>query len=320
MKKNIVRLELSGPWLFSLTLYIAIALLCPLAVGLHNKLLAQVLKPRSGMYQSTDGLLSAIVSQNEGQQGIFFFLADEPIGIQEYNPAKLSLDSGKHVFIQFNPSLDSPYHAIRIGQNSYNVNGNLTLWLDRAGDTRIDIDNSNPYLTLIHSDPTDKTETIVGFYGITEVIRGTGEMSAILAANQLNRKLSHVIKPYTLGDTALLLNNRPVRRTAVGMSIERNHTCLSPNTLLITDEQLKTVRRERDSNRKAKLLNDTLQANLQNSPLRGQLILRSFSDEEQNQVITLNVATKDVTQILPLSKQIEMNGRSYPACLISSLL
>ncbi len=291
-----------------------------LCFGLSNELQAELIKPRSGMYQSTDGLLSAIVSQNEGEQGIFFFLADEPIGVQEYNPAQLSLDSGRHVFIQFNPSLDSPYHMIRIGQHSYKVHGNLTLWLDRTGNTRIDIDNSNPYLTLIHNDSSDKTEAIVGFYGITEVIRGAGEMSAILAANQLNPKIASIIKPYTLGDKALLLNNRPVQRPTIGLSIERNHTCLSRNTLLIRDEQLKIVQKENNPGLKAKLLSDALEANLQNSPLRGQLILRSFSDKEQNQVITLDIATKDVTQISPLSKQIEMNGKQHPACLISPLL
>lgn len=281
---------------------------------------ADFISPSPGLYQSTDGQAISILSTAEGAQGIFFFRADKPIGIQEFNAETLPLDAGSHIFVGFDPKQSPPYNILRLGATTYKIRGNLTVWLDEQGKTRVDIDNSNPYLTFIHSSDDKHAESIVGFYGGTEVIRGSGEMSAILAANQLNPRIASVIKPYKRGKGTLMLNNRPVHRNRIGLAIHRDHICLSPDTLLITESQMNVVRKQGSAHEKAKRLQASLQANIKNSPIQGQLILRAFSEGNQNEVIALDISTKDVTRIAPLKKEVEFNGQRHPACMISPML
>lgn len=280
---------------------------------------AEFIQTKPGMYQSTDGQVVAVISRDEQAQGIFFFRSTEPIPIQAFDPERLSPENVAHVFVGFEATEERPYSTIRIGNTSYKVLGNLTIWLDDAGRSRIDVDNSNPYLTLIHSSSAPAEESLLGFYGITEVVRGSGELSAVLAANQLNASIAKVIKPYTLGQSALMFGNRPLRRPHVGLAIERNHTCLSQTSLFISDIQLKKVRQQRSVSEKASLLNKMLEANQKRFPLNGYLTLRSINDKANSEVIALDIVSKNVVRVSPLKNDVTFGGRSQPVCLIESM-
>lgn len=288
-------------------------------VILTHQAVAEFIQTKPGMYQSTDGLAVAIISRDENAQGIFFFRSTESIPIQAFDAESLPTEGVSHVFVGFDAAGEHPYSSIRIGKTIYKVLGNLTIWLDEKGESRIDIDNSNPYLTLIHSGKDSKKESLIGFYGITEVVRGSGELSAVLAANQLNPSIAKVIKPYSLGQNSLMFDNRPLRRPTVGLTIERHHTCHSPKTLFISDFQLKEVRQQKTTATKATLLNNFLEANSKAFPLKGHLILRSINEKEDNQVIALDVVSKNVVRVSPLKHDVTFDGRTQPVCLIESM-
>ena len=273
---------------------------------------AEFIQTKPGMYQSTDGIAVAIISRDENAQGIFFFRSVESIPIQEFDAETLPTENVSHVFVSFDAAGEHPYSTIEIGKTKYKVQGNLTIWLDDTGKSRIDIDNSNPYLTLIHSENASLEESLVGFYGITEVVRGSGELSAVLAANQLNPSIAKVIKPYSLGQNSLMFGNRPHRRTNVGLTIERNHTCHSRKTLYISDDQLKKVRQQKTTAEKAALLNNILEANNKTFPLKSHIILRAFNGKEDNQVIAMDIGSKDVVRVSQLKHEVTFDGKSQP--------
>lgn len=245
----------------------------------------------SGVYQSADGHVKVIVGNNDGAQGIFIAHVKNEITPQEFNPEKLPAKDTIHAFISFDPTEENGYHRLTIGDKSVKIVGNLTLQLGEAGGVSVNIDNTAPYLTITQRGQGKAPETLLGFYGTTPVVQGSGALATILTANQLSPEISKVMKPYDLRADGLFLNGKPVEGPQIGLFIQRDHDCLKPSTSLLTLAQLKQIQSAKGESAQAKLLEQRLRDNQKHPPTQGFLVLRADSGAP---VVMLNVTEKNV--------------------------
>jgi len=245
----------------------------------------------SGVYQSTDGRVKVIVGNNDGAQGIFVAYLKDGIPPQEFNAEKIPTKDATHVFISFDPTEENGYHRLTVSEKNFKIVGNLTLLLDSTGSVAINIDNTAPYLTITQRGPGKALEHLVGFYGTTPVVQGSGSLATILTANQLSPEISKVMKPYEIRGEGLFLNGKQVESPNIGLFITREHECLKPTTSTLTLAQLKQIQGAKVEAAQAKLLEQHLRDNQKRSPTQGFLVLRA---DAANPVIMLNITEKNV--------------------------
>lgn len=245
----------------------------------------------SGVYQSTDGHVKVIVGNNEGAQGIFVAYVKDEIAPQEFNAEKIPFRNATHAFISFDPTEENGYHRLTIGEKNFKIVGNLTLHLVDGGGVSVNIDNTAPYLTITQRSQGKSAETLVGFYGTTPVVQGSGTLATILTANQLSPEISKVMKPYELRSEGLFLNNKEVDSPNIGLFIKREHECLKPTTSLLTLSQLKQIQGSKGEVAQAKLLEQYLRENQKRSPTQGLLVLRADANAP---MVMLSISEKNV--------------------------
>jgi hypothetical protein len=264
----------------------------------------------SGVYQHTDGKTKIVVSSKEGAEGLFIMEGSE-IAPQEFNLASTPSEGVNHIFVRFQETEAGPiYSEIVVGTRSYAVTGNLTIRLSPR--TSISIDNTNPYLSVVTegTDPA-KTLSIVGFFGLTEVLRGSGNAAILLAANQLDPAVSLVIKPYVLVGGALMINDKPVTTPTIGTYIKPNSECLNPETTILSARQITELRQVKDEATRVKLFERFVSENKKHSPLKGHLILKA----DPKSVILLDAEGQNVRQMSRISDSVS----SRRVCAISDL-
>lgn len=245
----------------------------------------------SGVYQSADGHVKVIIGNNEGAQGIFVAYVKDEISPQEFNAEKMPATTSSHAFIAFDATEDNGYHRLTIGEKSFKIVGNLTLNLTDGGGVSVNIDNTASYLTITQRGQGKSAETLVGFYGTTPVVQGSGALATILTANQLSPEISKVMKPYELKSDGLFLNGKGVDSPNIGLFIKREHECLKPTTSLLTLAQLKQIQASKGEVAQAKLLEQYLRDNQKRSPTQGFLVLRA---DANTPVVMLNISEKNV--------------------------
>lgn len=258
-----------------------------------------ILTMSSGVYQSTDGRTKVILGNNDGAQGIFIVHLKDGIAPQEFNVEKLSAKDATHVFIKFDPSAQHQYSEVTISERSYKVAGNLNLWLTPDGSVSVNIDNTNPYLTVTRRESGGKSDSLIGFYGMTEVVKGTGNLAAILSANQLSPDIARIIKPYLVTSAGLTLNGRDVTTPSIGIYINRDHDCTDTlhKVSVLTLAQLKSVQKAKPEAQQGQLLEKFMKENKVKSPTQGYLVLRA---DRSGPMILLNVASKDIFDMRPI--------------------
>jgi hypothetical protein len=265
----------------------------------------------SGVYQSSDGKAKVVLGSNEGAQGIFVVHLSEPIPPQEFNLEKLPPTTASHVFIKFEAGVEFPYSQVVIGKNSYKINGNLNI---QVGEVRVNIDNTNPYLTVAYKGDGAVGEALVGFYGLVEVIRGAGNLAAIATANLHTSEIASVLKPYSVRENALWLAAKKVETPTVGIFVQRDgHTCLKSSTAILTAEQLRRVQglKSKGEAAQADALQSILAENQKKNLILGKLVLRSDTkapvimlDMNKNVYdlrVVSSVSRRDICVLSPLS-------------------
>jgi hypothetical protein len=245
----------------------------------------------TGVYQSTDGLAKVIVGSKDGALGLFIAHFKSGIDAQEFNAEKLPQEGSSHMFIRFDPAAEFPYSEAVLGERSYRIVGNLNVFMGENNAMSVHIDNSNPYITVSIKGAKGKEEALVGFYGLSEVVTGSGNLAAILAANQQSPEIERVVKPYTLAEGQLKLNDKEVQTPTVGIFVKHEHECLKDTTATLTLAQLKKIQAQKGEPAQAKLLESFLAENKKSSPTRGHLVLRA---DTKSPMIMLNIATKNV--------------------------
>jgi hypothetical protein len=271
-----------------LSLYLALGFLSSVAQAEF------IMTTPSGVYQSDDGRTKIILSHRENSQGIFIAHFEEPIPPQEFNPERLPTAESTHVFIKFDPNSEYQYSEVIIGERRYKITGNLNILLNATGSVSVNIDNMNPYLTVTHRYNGSKNEALVGFYGMTEVVKGSGNLATILAANQLSPETQKILKPYTAGASgALLLGNKEVATPTVGLYVPREHECtkLPPEIYILTLEQLKAIQRVKIEAQQVQILEGFLKENKNRPPTSGFLILRA---QKKQPMILLSISSKNI--------------------------
>jgi len=247
----------------------------------------------SGVYQSTDGRTKVVLGNNEGAQGIFVLQLKEGVSPQEFNIEKTPVQDTSHIFIKFDPSQENGYSEAIIGQRSYTIAGNATLLLG-DGSTEVNIDNTNPYLTVTQRDSGKAQESVLGFYGMTPVVQGSGNLATILTANQLNTDIAHVIKPYIIKPDGVFLNDKQIEAPNLGIFVKRDHECLRSSTAILTLGQLKQIQAAKGEALQAKLIDQFLHDNSKSSPTKGHLVLRA---DPASPVVMLSIADKNVVDL-----------------------
>jgi len=252
-----------------------------------------ILTASQGIYQSDDGRTKVMLSHRDNAQGIFVANYSEGIPPQEFNPEKLPANGATHLFVKFDATAEHQYSEVVIGERSYKVAGNLNVWLTPNGSVSVNIDNTNPYLTVTQRSKDGRGDALVGFYGLTEVVKGTGNLATILTANQLSPEIAKIVRPYQAGLNGLLLNGKDVTTPAVGIYVSREHPCTKQgnNVSVLTLKQLKTIQATKVEAQQGQLLARFLKENQQTFPIKGHLTLRS---EPQGPMILLNIASKDI--------------------------
>ena len=264
----------------------------------------------TGVYQNVTGHVKVVVSSQPGATGLFV-MAGPPINPQEFNLEGTHPGGFTHVFIRFSEELSPPgYSAIEIKGKSYKISGNLTLNL--AGFATINIDNNNPYLTIVTEGAAAQGKPdILGFSGTTEVIRGSGNAAAILAANQLDVEVAQIIRPYEVKGDELLLNGKKIVAPAVGTFIRPDSECLKPTSVILTNVQVLQVQSAKTEDERLKILSAALKESQRSSPLKGHLVLKS----EKNSVILLSVTDKNIKEMHPIKSA----SLKKPVCVISDI-
>jgi hypothetical protein len=249
----------------------------------------------SGIYQDTSGQVKVVVSSRPGSQGLFV-MAGPSIGPQEFNLESTPKGDFKHLFIKFDEEGQPPmYSQIIVGNRTYKVSGSLTLSL--AGLVTMSIDNNNPYLSIVTEGSAARGKpSIVGFSGLTEVVRGSGSAAAILAANQLDPEVALVIRPYVVTENELTLNGKPVSTPTVGTFIKADSECLNPSAVVLTSAQLVQIHSSKGEEQRVRVLEQAIKESSKNSPLKGHLILKS----DKSSVLLLDVAEKNVKEMHPV--------------------
>jgi hypothetical protein len=249
-----------------------------------------------GVYQTADGRLKVIISSNPDAMGLFVVYFENGISLQEFNPEKLPQTGATHLFLKFNPAAEHPFYEIQMGEKPYKVGGNFSLILGKDGNVQIDVDNLSSYATIRYKDKPD--EHLLGFYGLTEVIKSQGDVAAVVAANQLDSNTKKLIKPYIAHDNQLWLSGdqkKPVENN-VGVFIKRDNPCLKPGVLTMTAEQIQKVRAGKDELERGKLLSQYLKDNTRTSPTHGTIVIKA----DKRSAFVLEIATKNILDLRPI--------------------
>jgi hypothetical protein len=244
----------------------------------------------TGVYQDSSGKVKVIVAQKIGSQGIFV-LTGPSVPVQLFNIEQTAPGGTSHLFIRFDDSAQPPvYSEVVVGDKSYKISGNLTIRLDAH--TIVGIDNNNPYLTIV-SEQEGATPSILGFSGLNEVVRGAGIAATILAANQLNPEVGKVIKPYSLKDGEVLVDDTRISTGRLGTFIKPENECLKASSIVLDQKQLVEIRKAKDEGARGTLLEGFLKENKKNSPLKGFLTLKS----DHSRAILLDVKTQTISSL-----------------------
>lgn len=264
----------------------------------------------SGVYQHTDGKTKIVVSSKEGAQGLLIMEGSE-VSPQEFDLATTPREGVKHLFVHFEQTPSGPlYSEIQLGARSYKVSGNLTVQLSAR--TSISIDNNNPYLSVVTegTGPANSL-SIVGFFGLMEVVRGVGNAALLLAANQLDAAVARVIKPYVVTDGQLIINNKPVTTPTIGTYVKPNSDCLSPQTTVLSGTQISQLRGTQAEAERVSLFERFVAENKKKSPLKDHLILKA----DPKSVILLDVRGQNVRQMSMISDSVA----AKKVCVIGDL-
>jgi hypothetical protein len=251
-----------------------------------------ILTRASGVYQHTNGATKVILGTKSNAQGLF--IVDGPaVSPQEFNLETMSAQGAHHVFIKFDAQAQPPtYSEIIINDKIYKISGNLTLGIGQK--TIVSVDNNNPYLTVVTEGSTPgEAPSLLGFSGINEIVKGTGSIAAILAANQLNPEVAKVIRPYLVENDELMLNGKPVTTPLVGTFIKPESECLKPNSVILLSSEVTKIQETKTEDEPLKLLDQFIKESKKGSRLQEYLVLRT----DPKSVILLDIKEKNVREM-----------------------
>jgi len=269
-----------------------------------------ILTRASGVYQHSNGSTKVILGSKNDAQGIFI-MAGPPIAPQEFNLETTSAENVKHIFVRFDGQAQPPtYSEIVINDKVYKVSGNLTITI---GKTFIGIDNNNPYLTVVTEGASSgEPASIIGFSGLNEIVKGSGAIATILAANQLNPEVAKVILPYTVDNNQLLLNGKPVTTPMIGTFVRPENECLKPSSVILYGSDLSRITAAKNEEERIKLLDKFMTDAKRSNPLQQHLVLKA----DPKSVILLDISDKNVHEM----HEVKLKSARQRICVVSDIV
>lgn len=269
-----------------------------------------ILTRASGVYQHSNGTSKVILGSKNDAQGIFVMVGN-PIAPQEFNLETTPPEGIKHIFIRFDGQAQPPtYSEIIINDKVYKVSGNLTL---NMGKTYVSIDNNNPYLTVVTEGAhSGEPASILGFSGLNEIVKGSGPIATILAANQLNPEVAKVILPYAVEDNELRLNGKPVTTPVIGTFVRPENECLKPTSVVLYSTDLTKITTAKSEDERIQLLDKFMTDAKKKSPLAEHLVLKA----DPKSVILLNIRDKNVHEM----HEVKLTSARQRICVITSIV
>lgn len=251
-----------------------------------------ILTRASGVYQHTNGSTKVVLGTRNDAQGLL--IVDGPaVSPQEFNLETMPAEGARHVFIKFDATSQPPtYSEIIINEKHYKISGNLTLGI--GAKTIVSVDNNNPYLTVVtEGSAPGEPPSILGFSGVNEIVKGSGKLAMILAANQLNPEVAKVIRPYLVENNELMLNGKPVTTPLVGTFIKPESECLKPNSVILLSTEVAKIQSAKSEDERIKLLDQFIKESKKVSRLQDYLVLRT----DPKSVILLDIKEKNVREM-----------------------
>ncbi len=273
---------------------------------------AEFLRTRSaGVYQHTSGTTKVIVGAKDAVQGIFV-LSGPSVAPSEFSAESELSPTTSHLFISFDPTAQPPRYAeIVIKEKRYRIRGNLKIRI--GSHTTVSIDNNNPYLTVVtEGATTGESASIVGFSGLNEIVKGSGAVATILAANQLNPEVAKVILPYTVENNELLLNGRPVTTPMVGTFVRPESECLKPGSVVLYSTDLNKVTAAKSEDERIKLLEKLMADAKRSNPLHQHLVLKA----DPKSIILLDIREKNIHEM----HEVKLKSARQRICVISDIV
>lgn len=260
---------------------------------------AQFIQTSPGVLQSTDGSAKIIVSYRS--PGVFILLSN-PIPVQRFDPSLLTEENASgaaHIFVRYDPTSDR-YSAVTTGTTDYRVRGGLTIIAQQKNrKLRITIDNNNPYLSVVYESAGGTPEVhMVGFRGLQNIVKESGQDKvALVEANGFNQ-FKGMIAPYDLVEGKLQLKGEAIPTSAIGLELEpEKNICLRTGTAFLAKHEVDELRRTKDKEESARLLEKLLKKSSPGDQLRGVLLLRVRGSE----IIALDYINSRVKIFHPLS-------------------
>lgn len=250
---------------------------------------AEFLRTRSsGVYQHSMGNTKVIVGARDSVQGIFV-LSGPAVAPSEFSSESALSPDTEHLFIAFDSTTQPPrYSEVVMNDKRYRVHGNLKIRIGSRA--TVSIDNNNPYLTIVESGRIpEEADDIVGFLGTNEVVRGSGPVAAVLAANQLDDSGSGV-PVFTIVNHELTANGSPVKEAELGAPVAFTHECLSGASVVLAAEDLLAIDEERNEELKMRAFKEAVESAKGRSRLSQYLVLKGDSSA----VLLLDVVSKAV--------------------------
>ncbi len=281
-----------------------------LVTGFRDSSAEFILTRASGVYQHSNGSTKVILGTKNNAQGIFIMVGPA-IAPQEFNLEKTPSENVRHIFVRFDAQAQPPtYSEIVINDTVYKISGSLTV---NVGNTFVGIDNNNPYLTVVTEGATNgEPASIIGFSGLNEIVKGSGAVATILAANQLNPEVAKVILPYTVDNNQLLLNGKPVTTPMIGTFVRPENVCLKPSSVVLYGSDLNKITAAKSENERIKLLDKFITDAKKSNPLHQHLVLKA----DPKSAILLELGEKNIHEM----HQVKLKSARQRICVISDIV
>jgi hypothetical protein len=286
---------------------IMIILLGLISFGQSLKAEPAFLDSGSGLFADHKGKLYTVVSYTPDSEGIFFTILKKPVGIQNFNPSKITKDSF-HFFISYSPTSNN-YTNLIIGNKIYKITGSFTL---EIGNHRLGLDATSNFLTVTVDD-----NRVLGFRGLQPVVNTTlsSENAFLVEANLSTSLYRDLIKPYVLerknGTQVLSLSGKPVLDSFIGLTIRRApNVCLDREPILLTRADIATISKLKNNKQRQTFLTQAITKNAEKGPFNNDYILLQAASEN---LVYYNIERASILILTPMKS----NFGDKTVCILS---
>lgn len=213
-----------------------------------------------------DGLTFIVrVPLINGVRGIFVVRLPEEEPVQTFDLERLP-DQANSVFL--NVKDDGSFGSVTLPNGGqYAIEGAVTLQLGDG--TRVAVDGV--YASIV-SERKDHEPAVMGFRGIEELFRFTGEQALLVEANRIfesDKRLAQMIKPYTVNGSELAVSGRRVTGQTIGVALDYSakNRCFNEGARYVARGALEKVFAEKDLEKRNELLKTAVDAGKVSNPL-----------------------------------------------------